>query len=88
VNVAGVGILSSSKHKTSAQKFVEFLLSPTAQQYFADKTFEFALVGGVTSADPTQPTLASLQSPAIDLADLASLEQTQELLQKVGLLTK
>jgi iron(III) transport system substrate-binding protein len=88
VNVAGVGILSSSKHKTSAQKFVEFLLSPTAQQYFADKTFEFALVGGVTSADPTQPTLASLQAPAIDLADLASLEQTQELLQKVGLLTK
>lgn len=88
VNVAGVGILSSSKHKTSAQKFVEYLLSPTAQQYFADKTFEFALVSGITAADPSQPTLASLQAPAIDLSDLASLEQTQELLQKVGLLTK
>jgi iron(III) transport system substrate-binding protein len=88
LNVAGVGILSSSKHKTSAQKFVEYLLSPTAQQYFADKTFEFALVSGVTPADASQPTLASLQAPAIDLSDLASLEQTQELLQKVGLLTK
>jgi iron(III) transport system substrate-binding protein len=88
VNVAGVGILSSSKHKTSAQKFVEFLLSPTAQQFFADKTFEFALVGGITATDPSQPTLASLDAPAIDLSDLASLEQTQELLQKVGLLTK
>ncbi len=88
VNVAGVGILSSSKHKTSAQRFVEFLLSPTAQQYFADKTFEFALVSGVTSADASQPTLASLEAPVIDLSDLASLEQTQELLQKVGLLTK
>lgn len=88
LNVAGVGILTSSKNKSNAQKFVEYLLSPTAQQYFADKTFEFALVSGVTPADASQPTLASLQAPAIDLSDLASLEQTQELLQKVGLLTK
>ena len=88
VNVAGVGILSSSKHATSAQRFVEFLLSDQAQQYFADKTFEFALVNGITASDASQPTLASLQAPAIDLADLASLEKTQELLEKVGLLTK
>lgn len=88
VNVAGVGILSSSKHTTSAQRFVEFLLSDQAQQYFADKTFEFALVNGITASDAAQPTLASLQAPEIDLADLASLEKTQELLEKVGLLTK
>ena len=88
VNVAGVGILSSSKHKTSAQRFVEFLLSPAAQQYFADRTFEFALVGGITATDASQPTLASLQAPELDLSDLASLEKTQEMLQKVGLLTK
>ena len=88
VNVAGVGILTSSKHRSSAQRFIEFLLGPTAQQYFADRTFEFALVPGVTPGDPSQPTLASLGAPAIDLSDLASLEQTQELLQKVGLLTK
>lgn len=88
VNVAGVGILSSSKHTTSAQRFIEFLLSDQAQQYFADKTFEFALVNGITASNASQPTLASLQAPAIDLADLASLEKTQELLEKVGLLTK
>lgn len=88
INVAGAGILSSSKHRTNAQAFVEFLLSPAAQQYFADTTFEFALVEGITAADPAQPTLASLQAPAIDLSDLASLEATQELLQEVGLLTK
>ncbi len=88
LNVAGVGILSSSKHATSAQRFVEFLLSDQAQQYFADKTFEFALVNGITASDASQPTLASLQTPAIDLSDLASLEKTQDLLQKVGLLTK
>lgn len=88
VNVAGVGILSTSKHKESAQRFVDYLLSPVAQQYFADKTFEFALVNGIAPTAVGQPTLASLQAPEIDLSNLASLEQTQELLQKVGLLTK
>ena len=88
VNVAGVGILKSTKHKTSAEKFVEFLLSPAAQQYFADRTFEFGLTGGITSADASLPSLSSLDAPELDLSDLASLEETQELLQKVGLLTK
>jgi len=88
INVAGVGILKSSKRTARAQKFVEYLLSPAAQQYFADKTSEFALVPGITAADTTQPTFDSLNAPQIDLSDLASLEQTQELLQKVGLLTK
>ena len=88
VNVAGVGILSSSSRKSAATQFVEFLLSPEAQQYFADTTFEFPLVAGITASAADLPTLASLDAPELDLSDLASLEQTQELLQKVGLLTK
>lgn len=88
VNVAGVGILRSSRNSSGAQRLIEFLLSPAAQRYFADTTAEFALVGGIAPGDPSQPTLASLDAPALDLSDLASLEQTQELLQKVGLLTK
>lgn len=88
VNVAGVGILSSTKKTEKAQQFVEFLLSPTAQNYFSTKTFEFPLVGGIALGNPELPNLNTLVGPNVDLSDLSSLAQTQALLQKVGLLTK
>ena len=47
VMVAGAGILSSGENPENAQKFLEFMLSPVAQQYFAGQTFEYPLVDGV-----------------------------------------
>lgn len=88
VNVAGVGILDSTKKTEKAQQFVEFLLSPTAQNYFATKTFEFPLVSGIALGNPDLPNLTTLVGPNVDLSDLSSLAETQALLQKVGLLTK
>jgi len=86
VNVAGVGILSSSDNSAAAQALVDFLLSTTGQTYFAEKTFEYPLIAGVAQADGL-PALDELQPPAIDLADLDTLAETQELLADVGLLT-
>ena len=86
VNVAGVGILNSSGNSAAAQALIEFLLSETGQTYFAEKTFEYPLVAGVAQADGL-PALDELQPPAIDLADLDTLAETQELLADVGLLT-
>jgi iron(III) transport system substrate-binding protein len=87
VNVAGVGVLSSSKNKPAAMALVDYLLGDKAQKYFAEKTFEYPLVAGVaTSVD--LPKLDSLKPPAIDLSDLDSLEKPQDLLASVGLLTK
>ena len=86
VNVAGVGILNSSGNSAAAQALVEFLLSTTGQTYFAEKTFEYPLVAGVPQAGGL-PALDELQPPAIDLADLDTLAETQELLADVGLLT-
>lgn len=84
VNVAGVGILGTSKAKTAALRFIEFLLSDDAQRYFTQQTFEYPLVRGV-DANPALPPLASLQPPDIDLSDLEDLEGTLELLREVGL---
>lgn len=86
VNVAGVGILGSSGNSAAALALVEFLLSNTGQTYFAEKTFEYPLIDGVPQADGL-PALDELQPPAIDLADLDTLAETQELLADVGLLT-
>jgi iron(III) transport system substrate-binding protein len=87
VNVAGVGVLSSSKNKPAALALVDYLLSEKAQKYFAEKTYEYPLVASV-SPSVDVPKLDSLKPPAIDLSDLDSLEKTQNLLASVGLLTK
>ena len=87
VNVAGAGILASAKYSGAAQKFIDFLQSETAAEYFRTKTWEYVLTKGATQAEGI-PAFADLKAPSIDLSDLKSLDVTQELLQKVGLLTK
>lgn len=85
VNVAGVGILKSSKAKPLADEFASYLLGEKAQHYFAEKTYEYPLIPGVPTAEGL-PTLDQIESPAIDLSDLSSLEQTLALLKDTGLL--
>lgn len=87
VNVAGVGVLDTSGNKPAAFAFVDYLLTPKAQEYFAKETFEYPMVPGVPPS-VNIPALNTLQPPTLDLSDLESIEQTQELLQKVGLLSK
>jgi iron(III) transport system substrate-binding protein len=87
INVAGVGVLESSKNKDSANQLVKFLLSAQGQEYFAQKTFEYPMAAGI-SAYGDLPSIEELNPPAIDLSDLKSIAKTQELLAKTGLLTK
>lgn len=87
INVAGVGILSAGSHGDEALRFVEYLVGPEGQEYFAQETFEYPLAGGVAAAEGLPP-LDSLEPPEVDLSDLDSLEATQELLAETGLLTK
>jgi iron(III) transport system substrate-binding protein len=85
INVAGVGILTTSPNPTAAQAFVDFLLSAESQAYFSTETHEYPLIDGV-DADPALPPLADIESPAIDLSDLSDLEGTLQLLQDAGVL--
>lgn len=85
VMVAGVGVLNSSDNKDVAQRFIQFMLSTVAQQYFATQTFEYPLVEGVVTHRELLP-LAELNAAEIDLADLADLQGTLDLLSQVGVL--
>ena len=87
INVAGVGVLESSKNTNAANQLVKFLLSVQGQEYFGLKTFEYPLAAGVAPFSEL-PTIEELNPPAIDLSNLKSLAETQELLAKTGLLTK
>ena len=87
VNVAGVGMLQTSKNQKSALALINYLLSLAGQEYFAQKSFEYPLVAGIAQYAEL-PALADLNSPNIDLSDLKSIALTQEMLEEVGLLTK
>jgi len=85
VNVAGAGILKSSRAQKTAGELIEFLLSAKGQEYFVNETSEYPLIDGVAPL-ATLPALSELDPPDIDLSDLDDLEGTLELLRQVGLI--
>lgn len=82
---AGAGILKTTDQPEEAQRFINFLLSPVAQQYFATQTYEYPLVEGVVT-DPSLLPLADLNAANINVTDLADLQGTVKLLQETGVL--
>lgn len=87
VNVAGAGILASSDQPELALALVDYLTGEKAQAHFAEQTWEYPLIEGAAAPEGL-PSAESLDPPAIDLSDLASIAATQALLADVGLLTQ
>jgi iron(III) transport system substrate-binding protein len=82
---AGAGILASTSNLESARRFVEYLLSRQAQEFFAAETFEYPLVEGVEQAEGLPP-LSEIVAPDIDLSALAGvLDRATELVAEAGL---
>ena len=87
VNVAGIGLLKSRKNKDAALKFVEFLLSSKAQQYFTSDVFEYPAIDGVTPHANLLPLSELLQlAPTFNLNDMDDLDGTVKLLRDVEIL--
>jgi iron(III) transport system substrate-binding protein len=86
VDVSGAGALKSSGHPALAQRFLAYLVSPPAQEIIAhSESYEYPLGSGVTTAKPLRP-FASLQPPAVSIADLGDGRLPLMLLQQVGLI--
>ena len=85
--VAGMGVLNSSNHQDEAHAFIEFLLSPAAQQYFTGEVSEFPIVPGtiVTRQDINIDDVMRV-APEVDLNTIGDLEGTLEMLREVGLI--
>lgn len=87
VLVAGAGVVEASDNKESAQAFIDYLLSPAAQQFITLQGNEYPVVSGVIP----HATLESLEtvrsiSPAVDVNQIGDLEGTLTMLRDVGLL--
>lgn len=87
IMVSGVGILQTAPNAANAQRFVEFLLSAPAQQYFATQTNEYPVGEGIRAA-PGLPPLADIDAMAVDinLSDLNDLPGTARMLSELGVL--
>jgi len=83
--VSGAAVLRSADNLEAAQRFVEFLLSDEAQQYFADHDYEYPLAGGATP-DAALPAIESLRAPEVDLSDLGDLRGSLELMREAAIL--
>lgn len=85
VMTAGAGMIDSTDMADEATQFIEFLLSPTAQEYFATETFEYPLTNDVSPAAGL-PDLDQIAAPDIDLSRLADvLDDATRLVTESGL---
>ncbi len=85
VLVAGAGIIKDSGNREGAERFVEYLLSDTAQTYFAKTTKEYPLTDSV-EAGANLPLLSSLEPPDVDLGNLTDSQGTLALLREAGII--
>jgi iron(III) transport system substrate-binding protein len=83
VNVSGAGVLATGEDNPVADEFVEFLLTPKAQEYFVEVAKEYPLIKGVAPQEGLPP-LNSLEGPDVELYELADLEGTLEMLTETG----
>jgi iron(III) transport system substrate-binding protein len=85
VNVTGAAILAGGAGDPDAEALVAYLVSDAAQQYFVEQTYEYPLLPGIDAPEGL-PALADLVNAELDLSDLESVAESQELLARVGLL--
>jgi iron(III) transport system substrate-binding protein len=82
LNAAGVMALSEGETPIN---FIRYLLSREVQSYLAEEAYEIPMVSGVAMPKGLPP-LQAIQPPKIDLARLADLRPTLDLMREVGVL--
>lgn len=82
--VTAASVVDTSDQPEDAQRLVEYLLSETAQTYFATETLEYPLAAGVAPVEGLFP-LDEIVSARVDLRELGSLDRTLALIDRSGL---
>ena len=72
-------------NKENAEKFLKFMLSPVAQQYFTGQVYEYPVVDGVKVHQFLNP-IGDMTIPDLSMEDLSDLEGTQAILKELGIL--
>ena len=87
VNVAGGAVARHPKNQTNAVKFLEYLASPQAQNYFADGNNEWPTAKGVKVSNPALQAMTggSFKSETIPVSAVGMNQiKVQQMLDRVG----
>lgn len=82
--VSGAGILETSKNQENAQKFLDYMISQTSQEYFANQTYEYPVIEGIGLHTLLKP-LSDIAAPSVSVSELADLKETLKLLRDTGI---
>lgn len=85
INVAGAGVIKSSKNQEQSHALLWYLLGDVSQRYFSESTYEYPLASGASSYSGI-PELNSLGAVNMDLSQMKDLARTLNLLREVGAL--
>jgi iron(III) transport system substrate-binding protein len=84
VNISGGGVARHAKNKDGAIKFLEYLASDQAQEYFAAGNTEYPVVKGVPLASPLD-TFGEFKEDTLDAQKFASLNaEAVQIMDKAG----
>jgi iron(III) transport system substrate-binding protein len=88
MNIAGGAVAKYSKNEANAIKFLEYLASPDAQNYFANGNNEWPTAKGVAVANPALKAMtgdAPFKSETIPISAVgANTTKVQQMLDRVG----
>ena len=88
VNIAGAAVARHSKHVDSATRFLEYLASPSAQNYFANGNNEWPVAKGVVTDNPALKAMTNggqFKSKTIPISAVGVNQvKVQQMLDRVG----
>jgi iron(III) transport system substrate-binding protein len=83
INVVAAAMVRDARHPEEAQRFIEFLLSPKAQELFAATNYEYPLIPGLETRAERGPD--EFKQFDVELAQLGEIhESTLDMLDEIG----
>ena len=85
VNVAGGGVARNAPHREAAVKFLEYLASDEAQEYFANGNNEWPVVPSATTKNPVLQAMGTFKAETVPISAIGRNQITaQKILDRAG----
>ena len=85
VNISGAVVAKNAPNKAQAVKLLEFLVSPKAQQMYAQSNFEYPVRKGVSIDPVIAQSISEITPDNTSLVDIArNRQKASQLIDKVG----